>query len=258
MTVIDSNLANRLRQETSERSAASLINEVLHDLVETPKIIERMAEIKSLYSSYDDIYEDDNITALVTFDELAYVGYDPEATKKALAAGGFTVSDILTIIRLCLMRGTNIGEKFNNKSTQPLKNAIQTLKNKGLKTGTPAANNDLTIGRVLSTFADKAAKELVVNSDYYRIISKDVGNIPHYLKFASGASLCIDRDQLREWKEWAKSFDKVINSKSNKVNPDNVDIFGDIMFSSQYYSIERRNKIQTELNALMSSKENVV
>jgi hypothetical protein len=184
---------------------------------------------------------DDNI-----FDEMAYQGFDPIFIRKQVMKKRWTQEELLNLIVFFLLRGTNI-DKSTDRSTNECKKLITSLQAKGLTTDKTKREN-ITINRVISSFPDIVASVIAKHEDNCRILAKEFGGqLPNYLKFSSGASLCVDEEQLGKWVLWAKEQDKIINPK--KPNPENVENYAKIQYASALFDIKKRKAIQNKLDS---------
>jgi hypothetical protein len=187
----------------------------------------------------------------LNFEQMSYQGFDPVTIRKEIIKKKWKKQELFQIIIYFLLRGTNISSKALGRSTKECIDLIGNLKNKGLKEK-PVAANDITINRVISSMPEIVAKILHDNFDRCRVIGRDdVPSLPFYLKFSSGASLCINETELNDWISWAVIQDSVINEKK-KPDPSRVQNFAVIQYNNQFFSTTQRNIIRAKI--MSSSK----
>jgi len=181
------------------------------------------------------------------FDDFAYQGFDPLVIKGELIKKQWQKKELVQLLMFYLTRGTNTGSKAMGRSTEVCQRLISSLRSKGL-VAKPVSTKCITVNRIVSALPDIVAGILARHGSKCRILCADVSpELPIFLKFSAGASLCKDEEQLNLWKTWATEMDKVIN---NKPDASRVKMFADIQFRSQAFSIQKREQAQKAIEKL--------
>lgn len=181
------------------------------------------------------------------FEDFAYQGFDPLIIKEELIKKKWQKTELVQILMYYLTRGTNTGAKAMGRSTDKCKKLITSLQSKGL-VAKPITTKCITVNRIVSALPDIVAGILAKHESKCRILCANISpELPNYLKFSAGASLCVNEDQLRSWKLWATEMDKVINSKPDASR---VSMFADIQFRSQAMDVKKRQQAQNSINLL--------
>jgi hypothetical protein len=182
------------------------------------------------------------------FESVSYQGFDPTVIRKELIKQKWSKNDLIQILTFFVVRGTSLSEKSINRSTETLANLITNLRNKGLK-DRPVDKTDITIGRIVASMPEIVASIIAKYPNNCRIICKDVSEaLPLYLKFSSGAALCVDSSELKRWTEWAIEQDKVINP--TRADSERVENFANIQYNSTFLSTNKRQNLRTKLDLI--------
>lgn len=192
------------------------------------------------------VQEIDNIDS-DDFNDFAYQGFDPLVIKEELIKKKWQKKELVQLLMYYLTRGTNTGAKAMGRSTDTCKKLITSLQSKGL-VAKPITTKCITVNRIVSALPDIVAGILARHESKCRILCAETSpELPIFLKFSAGASLCVDDKQLSLWKIWAIEMDKVINSKPDASR---VTMFADIQFRSQAFSIQKRVQAQNAIQTL--------
>jgi hypothetical protein len=197
---------------------------------------------------------EDELYAL--FDNLAYQGFDPVLVRRmALSLGN--IKEIVQLLLLSIRQGTNTEKLSSSLSTegQIIVRALQAKFKLSSINGSESKvpRQVLTIQRLQSAFPELVASLLVrlsVNRSFKTIgsSSEEMENYP-YLCFASAPSIIPhdDKDSMDNWKEWSKTFSRVINRKKKDYNYDDQDDFAQIIHDSPLFSDDQRKEIMKTL-----------
>jgi hypothetical protein len=192
-----------------------------------------------------------NLVTEDNFETAAYQGFDPSVIRKQLIINKWQKTELIQILTFFVVRGTSLSDKSMGRSTKTLSQLITHLKNKGL-VDTPVNRTDITIGRIVASMPEIVASIIAKFPDDCRIICNDLDvSIPVYLKFSSGAALCVSEDELKEWLTWAIEQDKVINPK--KPDAVRVENFANIQYQSTFLSVSKRVSIRSSLDSITNS-----
>jgi hypothetical protein len=192
-----------------------------------------------------------NLVTEDNFETAAYQGFDPSVIRKQLIINKWQKTELIQILTFFVVRGTSLSDKSMGRSTKTLSQLITHLKNKGL-VDTPVNRTDITIGRIVASMPEIVASVIAKFPDDCRIICNDLDvSIPVYLKFSSGAALCVSEDELKEWLTWAIEQDKVINPK--KPDAVRVENFANIQYQSTFLSVSKRVSIRSSLDSITNS-----
>jgi len=175
------------------------------------------------------------------FEDMSYQGFDPSVIRREIAKRGWTGAELTQLIVFFIMRGTNM-KKAETKSTEKCVKLLKGLRAKGLTENRKGPTN-ITINRVICALPEVVAGVIAKYPKMCRILCKTYGNLPLYLKFSAGASLCKNVDELQQWIVWATEQDAIINSgEGRKPDPDSVVNYANIQYNG---SVIPDNKIKT-------------
>jgi len=203
--------------------------------------------MSALNNSFFDNFFDSGLNDINenTFEIVSFQGFDPKIIRKELIKRKWTSSELTQILTFFLVRGTNIGDKVENRSSPECNSLLASLKNKGLQQRA-VKKNDITINRIVASMPEIVASIIAKHHDKCRVLCPDISeNLPIYLKFSSGGSLCVDEDELDEWIDWAREQDKIINP--NNPNADRVQQFALIQYNSTFISHDKKLSIREQL-----------
>jgi len=189
------------------------------------------------------------IVLLNTSKEFKYQGLDVQELNKLMIAKGkaagrkdisAVMADIKTICMWIIMRGTNVSPKGKamNSTSQNGKKTIETLL--GIysvkRTGKPQGPEDITMGRIASTYPHiiLGIRVSLLSDSTTESSVRMIGTslIPLSARFPTFGALIpkegTDAETMyTEWVDWAITFDAVINQ--DKKNPENVRKYAEIM-----------------------------
>jgi hypothetical protein len=142
--------------------------------------------------------------------------FGPSFTREEIKKRGWSKEELIGILVSFLMKGTNISQKDNSNACS---DGLDTARSKGL---VEISNEitDLTIERIVAAFPVLVACLIHKKEELQQyILCKDIGDIPIYLKFSSGASLLLSEDELTNWILWAQAQDRIVNpTRHNPIN----------------------------------------
>lgn len=191
-----------------------------------------------------------NLITSEMINESAYQGFDPAVTKRRLIQMRWQKADIARVISFYVMRGTSIRPDSVNRSTATVQTAVARWQTLGLVQAA-TTREDITINRIVSCMADQVAYAIAKHSTECRVVAAEVSpDLPVYLKFSAGASLCTSDEQLEHWIMWSTCFSAIISR--NTTTEETVRRYARIQYESRLFDQQRRAAIQARCQQMLS------